>query len=62
MLVSVCVIAYNEVEYLEDLFNDINNQTYDHSKIELILVDNGSTDSTLKAMNNFADNNDFYRP
>lgn len=60
MLVSVCVIAYNEVEYLEDLFNDINNQTYDHSKIELILVDNGSTDSTLKAMNNFADNNDFY--
>ena len=60
MLVSVCVIAYNEENFLKGLFEDINSQTYDHNKIELVLVDNGSTDSTLSVMTNFADSSDFY--
>lgn len=60
MLVSVCVIAYNEEGCLNGLFDDIKAQTYNHSQIEVVLVNNGSTDNTQKVMSNFANNSDFY--
>lgn len=61
MLVSLCVIAYNEEKFLKGLLNDIQRQTYNHNKIELIFVNNGSTDKTEKLMINFAENNtDFF--
>lgn len=60
MLVTLCVIAYNEEQFLEGLFDDINNQDYSHNKIELVLVNNGSTDNTRSIMENFAEKNDFF--
>lgn len=60
MLVSLCVIAFNEENFLEGLFEDIKSQTYAHNGIELILVNNGSDDKTKEIMNHFAENNDFY--
>ena len=60
MLVTLCVIAYNEQDSLPELFKAIENQVYDHKKIELVLVDNGSTDSTKNIMENFFKNSDFF--
>lgn len=61
MIVSVCVVAYNEEEYLPKLFNDFMMQTYDHHKIEIILINSCSTDTTKKVMLDFKESNhDFY--
>lgn len=60
MLVTLCVIAYNEQDSLPKLFKAIENQVYDHKKIELVLVDNGSTDNTKNVMENFSNNSDFF--
>lgn len=51
-LLSVIVPVYNVEEYLEQCINSILQQTYD--KIEIILVDDGSTDSSGKICDNFA--------
>lgn len=58
MLVSIIVSAYNEEEYLPDLFLDFVNQSYDLKKIEIILVNSMSTDKTRELMENFKKNND----
>ncbi len=54
MLVSFCVVAYNEEEYLPSLLEDILNQTYNHKLIEVVLVDGISKDKTFNIMNKFA--------
>lgn len=61
MLVSLCVVAYNEEDYLKNLFTDFSNQTYDHSLIEIVLVDSMSTDRTKKIMKNFKSNNNTFK-
>ena len=64
MLITVCVIAYNEEKTLEKLLDQICCQDYDHSKMEIVLVNSNSTDSTEDIMNRFAKGNDksgFYR-
>lgn len=53
MKVSLCTIAYNEAKVLNGLFRDFSNQTYPHDKIEIILLDNESTDKTYKIMKEF---------
>ena len=61
MLVTLCVIAYNEEQFLEGLLDDIRNQTYDHNNIELVFVNNGSQDKTGDIMEKFsAENKDFF--
>lgn len=54
MLISVVVPVYNVENYLAKCINSILNQTY--SNIEVILVDDGSTDSSSQICNNFAEN------
>lgn len=51
-LVSVIVPVYNVEKYLECCVNSIVNQTY--RNLEIILVDDGSTDSSLKICDEFA--------
>ncbi len=54
MLVSLCVIAYNEDKVLNGLFRNIADQTYPHENIEVVLVDSGSTDQTRSMMDDFS--------
>ena len=62
MIITIGVIAYNEKNSMGSLLKDICKQTYDHKKIEVILVDSNSTDNTKVIMETFKKNNqnDFY--
>ena len=53
MIITIGVIAYNEKNSLGSLLKDICKQTYDHKKIEVILVDSNSTDNTKVIMETF---------
>ncbi|RGT71598.1 glycosyltransferase family 2 protein [Ruminococcus sp. AF18-22] len=61
MLVSFCVIAYNEEQNIEKLFFDICNQDYPHQDMEIILVDSMSTDKTKILMQKFAEKTEGFR-
>lgn len=52
-LVSIALCTYNGVGYLEEQLNSLVNQTY--SNIEIIAVDDHSTDHTLKILDSYAD-------
>lgn len=52
MLVSFCVIAYNEEKALDSLFKDIIAQDYPHEKMEIVLVNAMSTDKREKRWKN----------
>ena len=47
MIVSVCVVAYNEEKVLGKLLEDIQAQDYDHGKMEVVLIDSNGTKSTV---------------
>lgn len=49
-LISIIVPAYNAEDYLYNCIKSIENQTYDN--IELIIINDGSTDSTAKIIEN----------
>ena len=50
-LVSIVVPVYNVEQYLEKSINSIINQSY--KKIEIIIVNDGSTDGSLEICNSF---------
>ena len=54
MTVSLCIIARNEQAALKELLEDVKAQTYPHGKMEIVLVDNLSADSTKTVMEDFA--------
>ena len=61
MLITVCVVAYNEDKVLPYLLDCIKYQDYPHNKMEIVLVNSMSADNTRKVMENFANHNpDFY--
>lgn len=49
--VSIIIPTFNDADYLEDCLMSIFNQTYDN--IEIIVVNDGSTDGTIDIMNKF---------
>lgn len=53
-LVSVCIPAYNNADYILDTINSILNQSY--KNIELIIVDDNSKDNTLEIIESVQDN------
>lgn len=53
LIVSICVVAYNEEKALPSLLEDILKQDYPHDKIEVVLIDSCSTDSTKEIMLDF---------
>lgn len=58
-LVSIVVPVYNAERYLADLLECISDQTY--SALEVILVDDGSTDSSFRICENWARSDDRFR-
>lgn len=53
-LVSVIITCYNYGDYVADAIESVLNQTY--TKIELIVIDDGSTDSSQKVIEKYKDN------
>ncbi len=53
MRVSLCTIAKNEEAALTGLLKDFREQNYPHNKIEVIMIDSGSTDRTHEIMEEF---------
>lgn len=53
MIVSLCMIAYNESEAVDGLFRDIQLQDYPHHLMEVVFVDSMSTDGTRDKMERF---------
>ncbi|MFI3325913.1 MAG: glycosyltransferase family 2 protein [Clostridia bacterium] len=54
MKISIIIPVYNAEEYLEECLNSIANQSYEN--IEIIIVDDGSTDGSKAIYDNFAKN------
>jgi glycosyltransferase involved in cell wall biosynthesis len=52
-LVSIIIPAYNASKFITDAINSIHHQTY--TNYEIIIVDDGSADGTIKIVENFGD-------
>jgi len=57
-LVSIIVSCYNHEAYIEECILSILNQTYDN--IELIVIDDGSSDSSAKILEKLQQKHAFY--
>ncbi len=53
--VSLIIPTYNEGKYLLNCLNSILHQTYPKEKIEILIIDGGSTDGTHNIINAFVD-------
>jgi glycosyltransferase involved in cell wall biosynthesis len=53
-LVSIIISSYNEEKFIERCLECIYNQDYSKNRIEIIIVDNESTDKTIKIIQNFS--------
>ena len=59
-ILSIGIVARNEEAFLTNLLTDMKNQKYPHDKMEILLIDSGSTDGTRAIMEQFKkDNTDF---
>ncbi len=56
MKISIAVVAYNEAATLPALLSDLEGQDYPHEKLEVLLIDSGSSDQTPEIMADFAQN------
>jgi len=56
--VSIVIPVYNVEEYLEKCINSLLQQTIDKSKMEIVLVDDGSADSSPAICDKFAEKYD----
>ena len=50
-LVSVIILSYNYIEYVEDAIESVVKQTY--KDWELIIIDNGSTDGSQQKLQRY---------
>lgn len=60
--VSVVVAARNEAQHLASLLTALKQQDYPADKIEFIIVDDRSTDSTGTIIDSFTEEDDRFRP
>ena len=44
---SVIMPTYNSAQKIEESLQSIRNQNFDQDKVEILIVDGGSTDNTL---------------
>ena len=54
-LVSIIIPCYNYANYIKKCIDSALSQTYDN--IEVIVIDNGSTDESLSIIREFSNNN-----
>lgn len=54
MVVSICMIAYNEEKAIRNILHDIENQDYPPEFIDVVLINNHSQDNTEQVMQEFA--------
>ncbi len=47
-LITISIVNLNGQKYLKDCLESINNLSYPQDKIEIILVDNGSSDNSIE--------------
>lgn len=52
--VSIIIPAYNIRDYIEKCLNSVLNQDYDKDCLEIVVVDDGSTDGTSEILDEFA--------
>lgn len=57
MIVSFIIVALNAENVLNNILSDLEKQTYDHKKIEVVLVDSFSSDKTKSIMEKFKQKN-----
>jgi len=57
---SIIIRAFNEAEYIGDVFKAVESQAY--NDFEIILVDSGSTDGTLEIAEEYVDTIEFVSP
>ena len=51
--ISVIIAAYNAEEYLSETLDSIFLQTMNDSEYEVIIINDGSSDSTLDILNSY---------
>jgi len=51
--VSIIVLTLNEVGYLEKCLKSVRRQSYPQSKVEIVVVDNGSVDDSVEVAKSF---------
>jgi glycosyltransferase involved in cell wall biosynthesis len=59
MKVSIITVSYNSEKTINDTLQSIKSQVY--KDIELIIIDGGSIDGTLKVIHNYADIISYYK-
>lgn len=52
--ISIIIAAYNIEDYIERCMSSVVNQTY--SNLDIVVVNDGSTDNTLNIINSFSEN------
>ena len=50
--ISIIIPVYNTIQYINQCLESVCNQTYPH--LEIICIDDGSTDGSEKIIDNFA--------
>ena len=58
-LISVYICNYNYDQFLDESIQSVLNQSY--KNYELIIIDDGSTDSSKKIINNYQTNKKIHR-
>ena len=53
--VSLIIPIYNKAEWLDTCFHSILNQSIDYRNVEVLMIDDGSQDDSLKIMKRYAD-------